>query len=467
MGILSNPSYTLIKPITKGWSGDKKYYIETLDGKRLLLRVGEISQYERKKAEYGMMARAYAHGVLTPEPLGFGICDNGESIYCLSSWLDGKAADEVLPCIPEAQQYELGVKAGEEMKKMHQLSAPADAEKWDARFGNKVQGRLDFYGSNPIKCDGGDIIARYLRENRHWLNGRPMTFVHNDYNTGNLIITPEGNVGVIDFNSFNLDHGDPWWEFDALDWGAEPPAYFYTGMINAYFANSVPDDFFRMLSYYLAYDAFAALCDTFTGEQGEAEDGVRHLNNVLRWHNNMQEHVPEWYMGNVEIMDIYDATRKRTGRKYIRGSKRSADDYVLIASALLRRSDGRYLITKRSSNKTDAYMWNIQGGAALAGEDSLATAIRESGEECGIVPCAENAQLFASEVKGGTIYDIWLFEQDFSMDDVILSEDETCDAMAVTLDEIVALNECGEFTNGIVIPADEMIALLQEWEAKG
>ena len=47
-------TFTKIELINKGMSNDKKYYIETDDGKRLLLRVTDAKEYGRKKAEYGM-----------------------------------------------------------------------------------------------------------------------------------------------------------------------------------------------------------------------------------------------------------------------------------------------------------------------------------------------------------------------------------------------------------------------------
>lgn len=45
-------NWTKIEPINKGWSSDKKYYIETKDSEKLLLRVSDISEYEIKKVEY-------------------------------------------------------------------------------------------------------------------------------------------------------------------------------------------------------------------------------------------------------------------------------------------------------------------------------------------------------------------------------------------------------------------------------
>jgi aminoglycoside phosphotransferase (APT) family kinase protein len=41
-----------IEFLDKGWSADKKYYIESDDGKKLVIRIADISQYENKKAEF-------------------------------------------------------------------------------------------------------------------------------------------------------------------------------------------------------------------------------------------------------------------------------------------------------------------------------------------------------------------------------------------------------------------------------
>lgn len=46
-----------VEPIHKGWSNDKKYYVETKDGERLLLRVSDISAYDAKKHEFDMMKK--------------------------------------------------------------------------------------------------------------------------------------------------------------------------------------------------------------------------------------------------------------------------------------------------------------------------------------------------------------------------------------------------------------------------
>lgn len=45
----------------------------------------------------------------------------------------------------------------------------------------------------------------------------------------------------------------------------------------------------------------------------------------------------------------------------------------------------------------------------------------------------------------GDILDVYIFEQDVSIDNIVFQEDETCDAKFATSDEIIKLIKSGEF----------------------
>lgn len=70
------PGYCFTKSIlvTKGLSGDRKYYLETGDGKRFLVRIAKRSEYERKQSAYRLLEEAVKIGVFVPEPVDFGYC---------------------------------------------------------------------------------------------------------------------------------------------------------------------------------------------------------------------------------------------------------------------------------------------------------------------------------------------------------------------------------------------------------
>ena len=288
---------TIVKsePITKGWSEDKKYYAETENGQRLFLRVSDIAEYNSKKAEYEMMGRVYNHGVCTPRPVEFGLCDDGKSVYQLSEWLDGMSADVALSKMSDAEQYELGVKSGELLRKIHSIPAPDNTDNWGVRFDKKLKTWFDEYNSKPeIHSETGEMIVRYLKKHRNVLDIRTQTLVHGDYNIENIIVMPDGEVKTIDFNGFNTHYCDPWWDMNNMAWMPVMFPYFYTGQIKGRLNGEPPEEFWRVFTYYLAYDALAALTDPY-GLNG-IEDGTEIVQNILTWTDNFRNVVPTWYL---------------------------------------------------------------------------------------------------------------------------------------------------------------------------
>jgi aminoglycoside phosphotransferase (APT) family kinase protein len=67
--IPNHESFIKIEAINKGLSGDEKYYVETAQGQRYLLRISNIESYERKKSMYDMMGRVASLGVYMSVPV--------------------------------------------------------------------------------------------------------------------------------------------------------------------------------------------------------------------------------------------------------------------------------------------------------------------------------------------------------------------------------------------------------------
>ena len=102
-------------------------------------------------------------------------------------------------------------------------------------------------------------------------------------------------------------------------------------------------------------------------------------------------------MTHMEMWDIYDIEKKRTGRTMKRNDwNMKPDEYHLTVLAIIRRSDGRFLITQRVLTKSWAPgWWEVSGGGVQAGETSLSAVCRELFEETGIdVSYAKGGFLF-------------------------------------------------------------------------
>ena len=137
--------------IEKGWSGDKKYCAEDKEGRKFLLRISPIDQYERKKSEYDLMNQVAKLGVPMCLPLEFGICDEG--VYSIQSWIDGVVAESQSSHLSYDEQYNYGLQAGKLLKKIHSVPAPDDIEDWADFFNRKIDRKIKAYNDCPLKYD--------------------------------------------------------------------------------------------------------------------------------------------------------------------------------------------------------------------------------------------------------------------------------------------------------------------------
>lgn len=155
----------------------------------------------------------------------------------------------------------------------------------------------------------------------------------------------------------------------------------------------------------------------------------------------------------MELWDIYDSNKQRTGRTMKRNDWCLKDDeYHLTVLGVVARPDGKYLITKRVMNKIWAPgWWEVSGGAVQAGEESKEAVIREVLEETGLdVTDAEGGYVFTyhreNPGKGDNYFvDVYRFVLDFDETDIKLQEEETAGYKIATLEEIKALAEEGIF----------------------
>lgn len=157
-----------------------------------------------------------------------------------------------------------------------------------------------------------------------------------------------------------------------------------------------------------------------------------------------------------ELWDIYDVNRNKTGRTVERGKPMEQDEYHIVVNVWIKGSDGRWLISKRSPNKHYQNMWQVTGGSAIAGEDSLTAALREAKEELGVDLNPENGHLFRTTVRQyrsfSDFLDIWIFRHDCLIENIVLQEGETCDAKWATNEEILEMEKSGEFIPMNVYP---------------
>ncbi|HEY2493296.1 MAG TPA: phosphotransferase family protein [Paenibacillus sp.] len=289
-------TWNKVEAVNKGWSKDKKYYIQATDGRELLLRMSDISQYEKKKWEFESVRKLDHIDVLMSRPIGFGICNNGQSVYSLLTWIEGEDAKDVIRTLSNTDQYRLGVKAGEILRKMHDIPAENSQMSWAGVYNLKIDKYITNYKACGIHLKGAESIINFVEHHRYLLENRYVSFQHGDYHVGNMIVTSSGELGIIDFN--RVDDGDPWEEFNRITWDASLSGLFASGRINGYFNNEVPDQFFRLMALYIASNQLSSIHWAIPFGQEEVDIMLDRAGDVLNWYDEFRTYVPNWYLAN-------------------------------------------------------------------------------------------------------------------------------------------------------------------------
>ncbi len=288
---MPNQTFITKKLIEKGWSEDKKYCVTDSCGNKFLLRVSSIEQYDCKKKEFEMMQRLEALGIPMCKPLEFGVSDEG--VYSIQSWIDGVDAENIISTLSDSKQYAYGLEAGHILRKIHSIPAPDSQEDWEIRFNRKIDYKIQKYMECPIKYENGQAFIDYINENRHLLKGRPQVYQHSDYHIGNMMIDQSGQLHIIDFN--RNDYGDPWEEFNRIVWGAQKSSLFSSGMVNGYFDDKVPLEFWSLLALYISSNTLSSVPWAIPFGVEQIRVMIDQAKDVLSWYDNMRNPVPTWY----------------------------------------------------------------------------------------------------------------------------------------------------------------------------
>lgn len=143
----------------------------------------------------------------------------------------------------------------------------------------------------------------------------------------------------------------------------------------------------------------------------------------------------------MELWDIYDKDRHRTGKTMVRSHDVKEGDYHLVVHICIINSEGKMLIQQRQPFK-DGWpdMWDISaGGSAIAGETSCEAAEREVFEEIGYkASFKEKRPSFTVNFDCG-FDDYYIINDDIDIDSLKLQYEEVQNVKWADKDEIYAM----------------------------
>jgi len=149
----------------------------------------------------------------------------------------------------------------------------------------------------------------------------------------------------------------------------------------------------------------------------------------------------------MEIWDVYNKYREKTGRTHERGITMEEGDYHLVVHVWIINDKGQFLIQKRQPWKTGyPNMWDCAAaGSAIQGDSSKEAAIRETKEELGIDLDINKAEILFTIKFSCGFDDIWFVRQNVDINDLKLQYEEVADAKWVSENDIKQMIQQGEF----------------------
>ena len=291
-----------IESINKGWSEDKKYCVTTIDGTKYLLRISTISRYETRKAMFEMMKKIDSLGVPLCKPVEFGTCKDG--VYSLQSWIDGEDLEVFMPKLSDTEQYILGLKAGEILRKIHSVPVPdiqSERPDWAESFDHTIDERIEKYHKCGVRFKNDEFVLAYLEQNRNLIENRPRCFQHGDFFINNMMIE-NGELKIIDFE--RLYFGDPWEDFIFVMLYAAKNPYFTTGQFRGYFNGEPPVEFFKTYAFYIYSSFLPGIYESVASGIDETNRMLNQIQDILKWFDNMKNPVPTWYLKDFHVQFI-------------------------------------------------------------------------------------------------------------------------------------------------------------------
>ena len=149
----------------------------------------------------------------------------------------------------------------------------------------------------------------------------------------------------------------------------------------------------------------------------------------------------------MELFDIYDFDRNKTGETMERGTPVPKGFYRMVVHVCIFNSEGKMLIQRRQPFKRSwSGMWDLTvGGSSVAGDTSLTAAIRETSEEVGVQLAPEELRRVLTIQSECVLDDIYVVKKDLDETALTLQYEEVEQVKWADISEIKSMIKEGSF----------------------
>lgn len=287
---------TSLEHVNKGWSSDLKVKITTAH-KTYLLRMTSQETLKAKHAEFEVIKTLDSQHITLPKAIEF--IDAG-AVLAVYTWVEGFDLVNSISSLTKEKQYTLGVSAGIGLKDIQLKHEQYD---WEQKYLEKIERVISGYQTCGIKTKGDERAIHFINAHKSVLKNRPITWQHGDYHLGNMILTPELGIGIVDFNRSST--GDPWEEYDrfVFSWSISP--YFALGQLKGYF-DEIPYKFFELMALYNATNALSAIPWAIPFGPQDVEVMMKNFKIIFDQYEGFTKVVPKWYIQVEKEVEEWD-----------------------------------------------------------------------------------------------------------------------------------------------------------------
>ena len=230
------------------------------------------------------------HGIAHALPLATG--QTATIAYGIYPYLSGQTVRSVLQETPELATP-LGQETGKALKRIHEVPAPSEITSWSVR----CQAKHDRYRAaidDLLASEWVERLDQFIGGRLALLQTRPNHLQHDDVHLDNLLVQDGHLSAFLDYG--NHDYGDPWHDFVKCGlFQVETSPVFARNMIDGYFENEVPSNFWQVYSLYAAMVVFSALVWTKRFDASQVPVMQRRVQRIIQDHDGFRRDMPLWY----------------------------------------------------------------------------------------------------------------------------------------------------------------------------
>ncbi|MFS0656276.1 aminoglycoside phosphotransferase family protein [Bacillus sp. 179-C3.3 HS] len=291
---------TSFQRMTSGFSGDQTFVVKTRHHEKFVLKLSDPHKHDRLKSKMPLLQSFKEQGILCSEVIDMGVNREYHCFYRVFPYIEGENARESIQTRTDEEQYEIGRRAGRQLRKMHTYAAPPSIAPWDERATEKHERYVHAYQTSGVRFDFDHTALQFITSHIEVIKERPNQFQHDDFHLGNLLINGNQYAGVIDFDQ--SDWGDPIHDFYKLSlFSSEISIPFAVGQIDGYLSAQPEKEFWLLFSIYTAMSLFSSIVWTMTYDPAHLNDMIERVNRIMKEHQCFHRLEPIWYTNDGRV----------------------------------------------------------------------------------------------------------------------------------------------------------------------